>query len=120
MRSNSGVNIIAADASKDGTGIVIDASNVQYLSALCVSTGSSTGTVNIQASNDIAPAVDASGLPNPSHWVNIATVGTVTITAASTTLIPVFQVGYKWIRSSYVHNNGSAGTITVTLNTQGF
>lgn len=120
MRSSTVVNISAADASADKHGAVIDASQIQYVSAQCVSTGSSTGTVNIQASNDETPAVDSAGNPAPTHWTNVPTVGTVTIAAGSVTLIPVFLIGYRWIRSDYVHNNGAAGTITVSLTTQGF
>lgn len=121
MRSNTSKNMVALDASKDEAGSCIDASNVFAISAQIVMTGTSSGTLNIQASNDIAPPVTTNGVPVPTNWSNIPTDGTVTITGtAGVFFIPKFDVAYRWIRSSFVHNNGSAGTISVNITTLGF
>lgn len=111
MRPNVSINISSADASDDAEGEALDASQVLYLSAQAVVTGTSTGTLNIQASNDIV---------SPTHWSDIETLGTVEIAGAGVYLIPSFQVGYRWVRSFFVKDNGDAGTLTVRINTQGF
>lgn len=112
-------SLAAVDASANQNGPWIEASHKMNLSAFAVMTGASTGTLNIQASNDPNPPVDSSGNPNPQNFINIPTQ-TVTIGAAGAFLIPSFSVSYKWIRASYVKNNGSAGTITVNLAGNGF
>ncbi len=120
MRNNTYKAMVALDASKDEVSIAIDASQVVAISAQIVMTGSATGTLNIQASNQLQPPVDANGNPAPTVWNDIATVGTVTLTAGGTFLIPKFDVAYAWLRASYVKNNASAGTVSVTINTKGF
>lgn len=119
MRQNNSVNINAASAAANANGSVIDANQVFALSAQAVVTGTSTGTLNIQASNDIAPAVDSNGNPAPTNWSNIATVGTVSISGAGVYLIPKFDVCYRWIRAQFVAGNNAAGTISVNINKLG-
>jgi len=120
MRQNTVVAINAADASVNELGIVIDSAFIISASAIAVSTGSSTGTINIQGSNDLPAglAVTSLGHPIPVNWINITSL-TATISAATIAIIPAFQVCYRWLRVSYVKNNGSAGTITVNMQTQG-
>lgn len=120
MRPNTNKNIIGADASANAAGITLPAQNIMYVSAQCKSTGSATGTVNIQMSNDTPDmcTTDSNGNLQPVNWSNIPTTGTVVITAGSLTIIPVFQICAAFIRSNYIKNNGSAGTISVDLQTQ--
>lgn len=121
MRPNTKTNIATISAAIDQLGLTIDAQFIMTLSAQAIVTGSSTGTLNIQASNDPLDglAVNSKGQPIPVTWTNIATVGTVTLSAAGNFLIPKFDVAYRWLRCSYVHNNGAAGTVTVNVTTQG-
>ncbi len=121
MRFSNSVNINAASAATNQSGLVIDAAYVSTFSAQAVVTGTSTGTLNIQASNDPSAglAVASGGTPIPTHWSNIATIGTVAIAGAGTYLIPKFDVAYRWMRCSFVATNGAAGTITVNVMTQG-
>jgi hypothetical protein len=120
MRPNCAANLSAADASKDEPGLVVPAAFLLYASVQAVVTGTSTGTLNVQFSNDLSPGVDSNGNPAPTNWSNIATVGTVSISGAGVYSIPVFQVGYQWLRLQFVHNNGASGTISANLNTIGF
>jgi hypothetical protein len=121
MRNNTVCVMNALDASVDHTSaIVIDARQVVAMSAQAVMTGAATGTLNIQASNDVNPAVGSNGAPAPTNWSTIATVGTIALAAGTVTLLPKFDVAYQWIRANYVKNNGSAGTVTVNINTKGF
>lgn len=120
MRSNTSKNISAADASVDATGSVIIANQVYMVSAQCIGTGSSTGSVQLQVSNDNMLDIpsDANGIPVPSHWSNLGTAAT--ITAGGTLYIAATQVCGQYIRAVYTHTNGLAGTITVNINTQAY
>jgi hypothetical protein len=119
MRPNC-KNNLSASAAADAIGIVIPAQFVLYVSAQAVVTGTSTGTLNIEASNDVAPPVDSSGNPNPTNWSIITTLGTVSIAGAGIYLIPKFDVCYQYIRAHFLAGNDAAGTISVNLNTIGF
>lgn len=118
MRPNTSTNF-SGSAAADISGNVIDASNLIQMSAQAVVTGTSTGNLNIQFSNDIAPAVDANGVPAPTNWSNIATVGTVAIAGAGIYSIPKLDICYRWVRTQFVHTNAAAGTISVNTNTLG-
>jgi hypothetical protein len=111
MRNLNVVNINAADASVDQNGTVVSGAQLFALSMQAVSTGSSTGTVKIQFSNDV---VDPTNVPVPTNWSDL-TGQSIAIGAAAVVSLPKFDVCYAWLRAVYTHNNGSAGTITVTL-----
>lgn len=117
MRFNCNANINGASAAVNQNGTVMDTSQVFAISAQSVVTGTSTGTLNIQGSNDIAPAVDSSGKFVPTNW---STIGTVAIAGANTYMIPKFDVCYSWIRASFTFGNAAVGTITVNIKTLGF
>lgn len=116
MRPNNSVNISTVSAAADATGITVDGSQTIAMSAQAVVTGTSTGTLNIQFSNDVSPPVDANGNQLPVNWSNIATIGTVAIAGAGVYSIPKLDACYRWIRTQFVHTNAAAGTITVNLN----
>jgi hypothetical protein len=119
MRPSASLNINLADASVNQSGSGVSAAQVFYASAQATVTGASTGTLYIQASNDIAPPVNSSGVAVPTNWTNIGTTAQVTISGSGTFLIPKFDVCYQFIRSSYVKNNGSAGAVSVIIKTLG-
>lgn len=112
-------NNINASAVVDQNGSVIDANQLFAMSVQAVVTGTSTGTLNVQFSNDISPAVDSNGKPAPTHWSNIATVGTVAIAGAGIYSMPKFDIAYRWIRCQFVHANAAAGNISVNVNVLG-
>jgi len=120
MKPNTNVNINAASAAVNQNGAVLPGQYVYSISAQAVVTGTSTGTLNIQASNDSGVVNDSSGNPNPTNWSNIATVGTVSISGAGVYLIPKFDVCYRWIRAQFVAGNAASGTISVNIQTIGF
>lgn len=120
MRPNTVNTIPAISAAVDQAGPAIPADFLFSLSAQAVVTGTSTGNLNIQASNDFSALLDASPSPVPTNWSTIATIGTVAIAGTGVYLIPKFDVCYKWIRASFTHTNGAAGTISVNLHTFGF
>lgn len=114
MRPIQTYAISAADASVDQVSAAIPAQFIVAISVHNTSTGLSTGTIKVQASNDAPGPVDTNGKAAPASWVDIASQ-TVAITAASQTLIPKFDTAYTWLRIVYTHNNGSAGTITAKV-----
>lgn len=95
------------DASGDLHGEILDAQFAIQMSAQAVVTGTSTGTLNIQVSNDLI---------KPENWSNIATVGTVAIAGSGVYLIPKFDIAYRWVRPDFVSTNGESGTISVITN----
>lgn len=106
----------SADASVDHSGGAIPCQNMYRFSATCVMTGSSTGAVKIQVSNDVVNPTEPMG--TPANWVDLPSASS-TISGAGTTLIASTEICYQYIRAVYTHNNGSAGTITVNIKTIG-
>lgn len=119
MRPNTVVVIPGLSASINQNSLAIPVDFVMAVSAIAVITGTSSGTLNVQASNDIAPAVDEDGLPTPENWVNIGTTGTVAIDGADGYLIPKLDLCYKWIRVQFLADNNEAGSIEVMIHTYG-
>lgn len=120
MRPNVAGNLNNADASIDEAGIAIPISQVGYISAQIITTGLSTGSLQLQVSNDPSNglAADANGNLIPTNWSNLGSA--VSMSAASVSLIGVTQVCFKWLRAVWTHTNGSDGTVTANINTQAF
>lgn len=114
MRPNNILVFNAADASADQTQAApAPAAFVAAASVTGVLTGSSTGTIKVQASND------KPGPMMPQNWVDIPNA-TATLSAAGTFIIPEFSVCYEWLQVVYSKTNGLAGTITANLKTYGY
>lgn len=108
MRVNLTQNIAAADASKDEYGSVISCAQMAQCSAQAVVTGTSTGTLYLQVSND--PYV--AGV-TPANWSNLAT--SIAVSGAGVYLIPKTDLCYSAMRAYFAHTNAAAGTITVSI-----
>ena len=119
MRINVTQNLSAADASQNETGVAIPINQVFSISAQVIVTGSSTGSLQLQVSNDPQQGlqVDSKGNFIPNNWSNLGSA--VTVTTAGVQLVPQTQVCYSWLRAVWTKNNGSAGTITVNIASQG-
>lgn len=121
MKNSNSQNMNALSAAVDQTGITIDASQVVSASAQVVTTGTSTGNLKFQFSNDV-PAqctTDSKGKLQPTNWTDIASQ-TVAVAAAGAVAIPKFDCCYQFIRTVWTHTNGDAGTVSVEVNTKGF
>jgi hypothetical protein len=118
MRPNN-FQALSASAAANTTGVVIDTQSVYTLSAIAVVTGTSTGTLNIEVSNDIANGVDSNGNPTVTNWV-VPTGMTVAVSGANTYLIaPTTALYcYRWARVQFVAGNGATGTIAVNVKTK--
>lgn len=109
---------INSNGSVSINGNPIDAAQTLKISAQAVVTGTVTGTLVIQASNDVPPG----GAQNmgfiPTNWTSI-TGAIVAIAGANTYLIPQIDTCYMWLRVSYTSTSGT-GTLLVNTKTIGF
>lgn len=88
---------------------------VMYCMAAIV-TGTPTGTISLQASND--PETNdtiPSGVPQPvpTNWATV-TDSSFTLSAAGETMWNVGEVAYNYVRVQYTDTSG--GTSTATMN----
>lgn len=120
MRSNSSAYLSAMDASINEASLAIPIQQVFSISAQVIVTGSSTGSLQLQVSNDTADlcTTDSKGNLVPVNWSNLGTA--VIVTTAGVTLIGQTYVCNQFMRAVWTHNNGSAGTLTVQVNTQAY
>lgn len=102
----------AADASADANGPAILAENLFNVSLQAVVTGTSTGTLKLQYSNDIVNPVIPTG--TPTNWSDVPSA-TVSITGAGVFGIAKTDICYQFIRAIFVHTNGAAGTLTAII-----
>lgn len=83
-------------------------------------TGTPTGTLKLQASNDPETNDTQYNVTNgrppsvaPTHWVDI-TDSTFTVTTAGTTMWNVREIGYNYVRVVYTDTSSGASTATMT------
>jgi len=100
----------AADASTNQTSAAIDVREDVYISVHNISTGTATGTVKLQGSND-----NITSGTTPTNWVDIPSAS-VAITAASQTTIPSQLISYMYVRVVYTFTS-LTGTITSKVKT---
>lgn len=89
--------------------------NVYMYSVAFNVTGTPTGVVKLQASND--PETNDSmpsnnPQPSPSNWADI-TNSSFTLSAAGETMWNVSSIAYNWVRVVYTDNSSGASTATV-------
>lgn len=113
MRYLSQTSLNAQDASASANGPTIDSSELLYMSVQIVATGSPTGVVKIQGSND-----PGNSLSNtvPTNWTDL-TSKSKTLTTSGAFMIEMFQPAYRWMR--VVYTAGGTGTVTVNIFAQG-
>lgn len=80
-------------------------------------TGTPTGTIKLQASNDPETndtMPDGTPQPTPTNWADI-TGSSFTLSAAGETMWNVSDVGYNYVRVAYTDGSGGASTATVNI-----
>jgi hypothetical protein len=92
----------------------IDASNMLQVSAQCIATGSPTGAVKIQVSNDSPIGMPglSSSVWTPPNWTDLAGA-TIAVTSAASFLLPKTDICYQFIR--FVYTGSGTGTVTVNI-----
>lgn len=78
------------------------------------------GSLQLQVSNDQAPAGNMGNAYVPTNWSNFGSA--VTVNAAGVQLIAAVDVCFRWLRAVFTDSSGgtSAATITVNIEAQGF
>lgn len=94
----------------NGKSLITD--QVIALSCQCVATGTLTGTLKLQASND------PQTLGNPTNWTDISGA-TVSVSSAATFLIPKLDISYEFVRAVFTASAGT-GTLSAQFKTIGF
>jgi hypothetical protein len=109
--------ITAANVASTTTSQLVPASNLYRCSVQFALTGSPSATAVLQASNDvIAGSGMNTGHPVPTNWVTLGS--SVSLSSASPVLIPSQETCYQWLQ--VVVTGGGTGTVTVTLQGQGY
>lgn len=90
--------------------------NIYTFSIAAIVTGTPTGTIKLQASNDpetndVMPL--GTPQPTPVNWVDVAS-SSFSLTAGGETMWNVNAVGYNYVRVVYTDTSG--GTSTATMN----
>jgi len=90
----------------DITSEIIDTTNVYGASIQVIATGTVSGTVEFQVSNDM------------ENWVALASP-TVTVTNATNAVAQVPELFYKWLRIVHQATSGTTNTLKVHLTCKG-
>lgn len=102
----------------------IDCRQVYSLSlVLTSSSGSNAGAIKLQGSNDICAFGNVAENFTPTTWVDLPSTmvdGSGTVASGAAVTLSVKQLNYAWVRAVWTPSGGAAGTITATVNTQGF
>lgn len=107
--------IFAADASANQVSAAVPTAQIFYISAQVVTTGTSTGTLKLQFSNDLCLGQE---VPVPLNWTDIPSAA-VAVAGAGAVGIPKTELSYAYVRAVYTHTNSAAGTVTVLINGMG-
>lgn len=96
-------------------GVAIPLKNIFMFALSANVTGTPTGTIKLQVSND--PETNdtqpsANPRPIPTHWVDLAN-SSFSLSASGETMWNVQYVGYNWVR--VVYTDGSSGSSTATM-----
>ena len=113
MRFLNEVALAAASNTGTVTSAAIDASNLFAASAQAKFTdGTAAGTLVLQGSNDLPTP------GGPTNWSDIPNTSQ-SVSSGALTLVPRTEICYRYIRVSWT-SSGGAGTLTATLQAQGF
>lgn len=77
-----------------------------------IPSGTATGNIQLQASNDIPPDGALPGSFTPTNWSDIQS--NLPITGVETDMIAQFDLCYRWIRVKYTDTSGGTGTGKIT------
>jgi hypothetical protein len=112
MMKKGNKDVFSAVAVSGTTAYTSTAMSIELCNGFCgvlTTTGTATGTLKLQASNDNVLYVD---LPNSGTTANIAVSG------AGSHLFNVINVYYNYIRCVYT-NATNTGTVTLNMNIKG-
>lgn len=110
----STLSAVAVSGNTAYPGNAMQTNQMVSASAQIITTGTLTGTAQLQFSNDEYVA------GNPTNWTNVpGASNTVAISGAGTYAIPVQDVSYMNLRVQYT-NATNTGTVTANIKGNGF
>lgn len=108
----SPINLQTANATI--TSSAIDMSQIFKMSAqVIIGTGTATGSLQLQVSNDHSTGAQQFGNQTFTHWSNLGSA--VAISGAGSTLIAQQDMCYKALRAVYTDSSSGLGTALVTV-----
>lgn len=115
MRTFNNQVSTAVPLNASSNGVAIPLKNIFMFALAANITGTPTGTIKLQVSND--PETNdtmpsANPQPTPTHWVDLAN-SSFSLSAAGETMWNVQYVGYNYVR--VVYTDGSSGSSTATM-----
>lgn len=117
MRSNNFV-ALSADDSANANGIQIDADQLFSASFHFVfGDNTATGTVKVQASNDIFSGLYAPGNFVVTNWIDVASASAA-VTAGAAQMISLPNLNYRWLRVVWTRSAGGSTTVICNANIQ--
>lgn len=111
MRKASVTVINNLDASISQVSSTVQISQIFNASLQAIVTGLSSGSLQVQVSNDPPAIAMNEGTPKPVNWTDFGSP--LAVSGAGTYLMPQFDLCYMYMQVVYTSNNGSAGTIMV-------
>lgn len=106
------LNAVAISGTATNNSNPVDGSFLIAGSAQAVVTGTATGTLKLQYSND------APGVGSPANWSDIPSAS-VAVSGAGVYAIAKLDLCYQWIRATYT-NATNTGVLTVTIKGHAF
>lgn len=88
--------------------------NIFMYSLAAIVTGTPTGTIKLQASNDPESPEFAIPTNPPTNWVDIAN-SSFPLTASGETMWNVSEVAYNYVRVVYIDSSSGASTATMNI-----
>lgn len=110
------INAVTAAVDRVSAAVVTD--QIFYMSVQVVTSGTATGTLKLQFSNDLCLGQEGAVPITPTNWTDIPSAS-VTVSAAGAAGISKTELSYAYIRAVWTKDNGGTGTITVLINGMG-
>lgn len=107
--------ILTSANSSTTLGSSIVATNIVAFSIQAVATGTPTGTLKVQVSND---PLSVNSIDAPTNWSDLSGA-TVNVTSSGSFLIPRVESSYQWIRAVYTDTGAGIQTITTVADSSG-
>lgn len=112
---NLSTDSLSVSAAENGNSNAIKTDQLFKVSAQVISgSGTSSGTVQLQVSNDV---VHRGITPEPTNWSNLGSA--ITISGAAIQLITATDICYNWLRAVFTDTFNNVSTITAVADVAG-
>lgn len=111
--NNTVLNAVLVNVSTNSA--AVDLNQMIRMSAqIIMGSGTATGQIQLQVSNDICTYGNLSMNFIPTNWSDLG--GPVNVVAGGlNNLVASQELSYRWVRAQYIDGSGGTGTATVTV-----